>query len=207
MKLTQKLKDEYNKKICDSIFKMTGILLPDILSTFPSVSSAFYLSMRIDNNYAKILDKNCVKHDFYHKPNKDKIYSSKYLNDEQWNNLLEIEKNNEFIPELKEWNDLIRGNEEQKLKKNKNEQEIREIQLEFDDQITLEEIRKEYPGFFVRYNNTKLSFHQIYNTKNQKHLKTPKFEIKIKPVFRSWDEVDNIYNKKEFETKMNEVDY
>ena len=94
---------------------------------------------------------------------------------------------------------------ELKEKKEQNQLEIDMMQLEFDDSIKLYEISKEYPGLYVKFHKTKLTFHQIYN--KDSYLVRPKFEIKIKPVFITANIDYSVYNKKEFETKMNEVDY
>lgn len=137
----------------------------------------------------------------YHKPYK--VISRKHFD-----NLYKCCFNpEEILPSLDEWNNLICEHTRLEMKKFQNKKELVEMQLEFDDSITLGEIKKEYPGLYVSYRKTKLSFHQWANAEMTRYWSRPKFTIKIKPVIMDSLNVDYyVYNKKEFNNKMDEVD-
>ena len=114
----------------------------------------------------------------------------------------------EFLPSLAEWNTMVREQIALSLKKYKNQKELDEMQLEFDDSITLGEIRNEFPGLYVRYRKTKLTFHQWANAEKTRYWTGPKFTIKISPVNMDNLRIDNyVYNKRIFNQKLDEVEY
>ena len=114
----------------------------------------------------------------------------------------------EIIPSLEEWNNLVREQIQLDLKKFQNQKELNELQLEFDDKITLGEIRQEFPGLYVRYRKTKLTFHQWADSGMTRYWTGPVFTIKIKPTLTDSLRIDNyVYNKRIFNQKLDEVDY
>ena len=90
------------------------------------------------------------------------------------------------------WNGLVdlanKKEQEKKMKK--------DVQLDFDGEITLKEIREQHKDLYVVMNKSKLSFHKITDANHYKSV--PEFTLKIKPV----NYYEGVYNKAEFDEAM-----
>lgn len=214
MKLTWKKQDEYKARILAELKKATGVDMSDYSLFYPTQKACETLQLCIhphsSKEYVEIMKLGYLCYYYpddlfcpvYHKPYKvisrkrfDNLYHSVYHPEE-------------ILPSLYEWNNLVREQIQLDLKKYKNQKELAEMQLEFDDSITLGEIRKEFSGLYVTYRKTKLSFHQWANTEMTRYWTNPKFTIKIKPVKMDSIYIDQyVYNKKEFNQKLDKVNY
>lgn len=90
------------------------------------------------------------------------------------------------------WNGLVDlANKKEQAKKMK-----KDMQLDFDGEITLKEIREQHKDLYVVMNKSKLSFHKITDANHYKSV--PEFTLKIKPV----NYYEGVYNKAEFDEAM-----
>ena len=214
MRLTRKKQDEYKTRILAELKNATGVDKTDyslfypirkacevlVLSIFPH-SSKEYVEVRKCDYFCYYYpdDLFCP---VYHKP-------YKVISRKQFDNLINCANHpEEALPSLGEWNNLVREQIRLEMKKFQNQKELNELQLEFDDKITLGEIRKEFPGLYVSYRKTKLNFHQWADSGMTRYWSRPLFTIKIKPTIMDSLRIDNfVYNKRIFNQKLDEVNY
>lgn len=214
MKLTWQKQNEYKKRILDELKNITGVDMSDYSLFYITRKACETLQLSIyphsSKDYVEV--RKCGYFSYYYpddlfcemRHNPYKIISRK-----QFDNLINSAYNpEETLPSLGEWNTLVREQITLSLKKIQNKKELDEMQLEFDDSITLGEIRNEFPGLYVRYRKTKLSFHQWANAEKTRYWTGPKFTIKISPVNMDNLRIDNyVYNKRIFNKKLDEVEY
>ena len=105
------------------------------------------------------------------------------------------------VKNLLDWKNGL-NDKERKQKERK--QKAKEMQLDFDGEITLKEINDKYgKDYYVNDKNTQISFHKRIDTRY--HEKVPEFTIKIKPARKDYNEKGwfmCVYNKAEFEEAM-----
>lgn len=213
MKFTWKKQDEYKARILAEIKQATSVDMSEFGVFYTTRKAAEVLVLNIHPHASKdFVEVRKWGYFCYYYPDDliCPIYHQPYkvISRKHFDNLYQCcFTPEEILPSLDEWNNLICEHTKLEMKKLQNKKELAELQLEFDDSITLGEIRKEYPGLYVSYRKTKLSFHQWANAEMNRYWSKPKFTIKIKPVKMDNLRIDNyVYNKKEFNKKMDEVD-
>lgn len=214
MKLTWKKQNEYKTRILAELKNATGVDMTEYSLFYPTRKACETLQLSIVPHSSKMYveTRKCGYFCYYYpddlfcevRHNPYKIISRK-----QFDNLVNSAYHpEEIIPSLAEWNTMVREQITLSLKKLQNQKELDELQLEFDDSITFGEIRNEFPGLYVRYRKTMLSFHQWANTEKTRYWTAPKFTIKISPVKMENFRIDNyVYNKRIFNQKLDEVEY
>ena len=213
MRLTRKKQNEYKTRILTELKNATGVDMTDYSLFYPTRKACETLQLSIYPHSSKMYVevRRCGYFCYYYPDDlfceiRHKPY--KVISRKQFDNLVNSAYHpEEILPSFVEWNNLVREQIQLDLKKFQNKKELDEMQLEFDDSITFGEIRNEFPGLYVRYRKTKLSFHQWANAEKTRYWTGPKFTIKISPVNMENLRIDNyVYNKKEFNKKMDEVD-
>ena len=214
MRLNWKKQNEYKTRILTELKNVTGVDLTDYSLFYTTRKACETLQLSIfphsSNEYVEV--RKCGYFCYYYP---DDLFSPVYhkpykvISRKQFDNLISSANHpEETLPSLGEWNTLVREQIALSLKKYKNQKELDEMQLEFDDSITFSEIRNEFPGLYVRYRKTKLTFHQWANAEKTRYWSGPKFTIKISPVKMESLRIDNyVYNKRIFNQKLDEVDY
>lgn len=84
-------------------------------------------------------------------------------------------------------------------KANKNEQAKKRekvAKLDFDGEITSQEIREQFKEYYIKFMDSKITFHKRIGSNY--HERVPEFTLKIKPV----NYYDGTFNKAEFEEAM-----
>ncbi len=214
MRLTWQKQNEYKKRILAELKNITGVDMTDYSLFYITRKACETLQLSIyphsSKDYVEV--RKCGYFCYYYPddlfcPVYNKPY--KVISRQRFDNLVNSSNHpEEYLPSLAEQNTLVREQITLSLKKFQNQKELDEMQLEFDDSITLGEIRNEYPGLYVRYRKTKLSFHQWANAEKTRYWTAPKFTIKISPVNMDNLRIDNyVYNKRIFNKKLDEVDY
>lgn len=213
MKFTWKKQNEYKTRILAELKNATGVDMSEFGIFYTTRKACEKLQLNIHPHSSKnyVVVRKWGYFCYYYPDDlfcEIRHHPYKIISRKQFDNLYKCCFNpEEFLPSLAEWNTMVREQITLSLKKLQNQKELDEMQLEFDDSITLGEIRNEYPGLYVRYRKTKLSFHQWANAEKTRYWTGPKFTIKISPVNMENLRIDNyVYNKKEFNKKMDEVD-
>lgn len=113
-------------------------------------------------------------------------------------NMIEFLKNykENNLKSKKEMDEWWIGLQDKANKKEQVKQREKIAQLDFDGEITIKEIREQYKDMYVKYMNSKISFHKRCGSNHYKSV--PEFTIKIKPV----NYYEALYNKAEFEEAM-----
>lgn len=105
------------------------------------------------------------------------------------------------VKNLLDWKNGL-NDKERKQKERK--QKAKEMQLDFDGEITLKEINDKYgKDYYVNDKNTQISFHK--RTDAHHYASVPEFTIKIKPARKDYNDKGwfmCVYNKAEFEEAM-----
>ena len=131
-----------------------------------------------------------------------------YVKEEIWNKLFEIAKNPEVIPAVKEWNELSRARKARLDKSANSREKIEMAEMDIDGSLTQQQIQDQYPGYYVVFLRTKISFHEIigrYLDGSPIWRKESKWSINIRPANKDLqDYYDHkcLYNKKKFEELM-----
>lgn len=104
------------------------------------------------------------------------------------------------VKNLLDWKN---GMDEKERKNKERKQAEKEMQLDFDGEITAKEIADRFPNYYTNVKRTKISFHETVGSNRYKIA--PVFSINIKPArietkANGW--FMRVYNKKEFETKI-----
>lgn len=214
MKLTWKKQNEYKTRILTELKNATGVDMTEYSLFYPTRKACETLQMSIYPHSSKMyVEVRRAGYFSYYYPDdlfcEVRHHPYKIISRKQFDNLVNSAYNpEEIIPSLAEWNNLVREQIQLDLKKLQNQKELNELQLEFDDKITLGEIRQEFPGLYVRYRKTKLSFHQWADSGMTRYWTGPVFTIKIKPTMTDSLRIDNyVYNKRIFNQKLDEVNY
>jgi hypothetical protein len=214
MRLTRKKQNEYKTRILTELKNATGVDMTDYSLFYPTRKACETLQLSIYTHSSKMyVEVRRAGYFSYYYP--DDLFCEvrhqpyKIISRKQFDNLVNSACHpEETLPSLEEWNNLVREQIQLDLKKLQNQKELNELQLEFDDKITLGEIRQEFPGLYVRYRKTKLTFHQWADSGMTRYWTGPVFTIKIKPTITDSLRIDNyVYNKRIFNQKLDEVNY
>jgi hypothetical protein len=214
MRLTRKKQNEYKTRILTELKNATGVDMTEYSLFYPTRKACETLQLSIYPHSSKMyVEVRRAGYFSYYYPEdlfcEVRHQPYKIISRKQFDNLVNSAYHpEEIIPSLEEWNNLVREQIQLDLKKLQNQKELNELQLEFDDKITLGEIRQEFPGLYVRYRKTKLTFHQWADSGMTRYWTGPVFTIKIKPTITDSLRIDNyVYNKRIFNQKLDEVNY
>lgn len=214
MRLTRKKQNEYKTRILAELKNATGVDMTEYSLFYPTRKACETLQLSIYPHSSKMyVEVRRAGYFCYYYPDdlfcEVRHHPYKIISRKQFDNLINSAYHpEETLPSLCEWNTLVREQIQLELKKLQNQKELNELQLEFDDKITLGEIRNEFPGLYVRYRKTKLTFHQWADIEKTRYWTGPVFTIKIKPTMTDYLIIDNyVYNKRIFNQKLDEVNY
>lgn len=227
MRLTEKLRTEYIQKTLDEIKEKTGLLVSNQLFEYPNWSDQRnkviaeiplnFTIIKNDKDYNgsvifigpyRYFDNEDTKSNFLGFWSNNSLVGYSYvINKNGFDKLVDILEEKVKLDAREEWNkfvglklDLKTKRKEIRMKKNK-------MTLDFSGSITLKNIKDQFGSYLCRVHKTKLSFHKTWIMGWKRHwLKTPDFELFLKPYVYNNNDSECLYNRTEFENELKRLE-